>query len=148
MVSRPAHPGAMQPAKPGRTRTAPPQLPAEFPTSGRYRIYTLFGLTGILYLLLGFVALRAIWALGNGASAWASMQSQLSHPAYVGFHLLSLAGVVFVGVRFFRLFPKAQPARIGPIKPPPAPILHAGLYVAWIAVAGGLALVLSGGILR
>jgi len=145
-MSRPAHPGAMQPATPGRTRTAPPQLPPQFPASGRYRTYTLFGLTGVLYLMLGFLALRVVWALGSGASAWATVQSQLGHPAYVVFHLLSFAGVVFVGMRFFRLFPKAQPARIGPIKPPPQSILYAGLYVAWIAVGGGLALVLSGGI--
>jgi fumarate reductase subunit C len=134
----------MQPHVPGRTRTAPPQLPPQFPLSGRYLAYTLFGWTGALYLLAGLVALRAIWALGDGAAAWQRMQDQLEHPLYVAFHALSLAAVLFVGVRFFRLFPKAQPAKIGPAKPPPRPILHAGLYVAWIAVSGGLALVLAG----
>jgi fumarate reductase subunit C len=56
--------------------------------------------------------------------------------------------VIFVGVRFFSLFPKAQPAKIGPAKPPPRAILHAMLYAAWVVVSGGLALVMAGGIFR
>jgi len=145
-MARPAHPHAMAPSVPGRTRTAPPQLPPQFPLSGRYLPYTLFGATGILYLLAGLVALRVVWALGSGPAAWQSTQQQLAHPLYVLFHALTLAAVIFVGVRFFRLFPKAQPAKIGPAKPPPAPVLTAMLYGAWIAVSGGLALVLAGGI--
>ena len=62
------------------------------------------------------------------------------------FHLLTLVSVVFVGVRFFRLFPKAQPPRIGPAKPPPAPVIVAGLYAAWIGVTLLFVLVLAGGI--
>ena len=145
-MARLAHPEAMQPHRPGRTRTAPPRLPAQFPMAGRYLTYTLFGWTGLLYLLAGLVALRVVWNLGDGPAAWQATQAQLAHPLYVAFHALSLVAVIFVGVRFFRLFPKAQPAKIGPAKPPPRPVLHAGLYVAWIAVSGALALVLAGGI--
>ena len=65
------------------------------------------------------------------------MQSFAS-PGYVIFHVLALISAIFVGVRFFRLFPKAQPARIGPVKPPPPAVLHAMLYAAW----GGITLVL------
>ncbi|MGH0032718.1 MAG: hypothetical protein ACQGVC_23240 [Myxococcota bacterium] len=145
-MARPAHPETMKPHGPERTRTARPMMPAEFPMSGRYRAYTLFDYTGIVYLLMGFVALRVVWALGNGPEAWEAMLSQLANPLYLAFHVLCFASCVFVAVRFFRLFPKAQPAKIGPAKPPPAPLLHAGLYVAWLAVAGGLAFVLLGGI--
>jgi len=145
-VARAAHPHAMKPNAPERTRTAPPVMPAEFPLAGRYRTYTIFGATGLLYLLMGFVALRVVWALGSGEAAWLEIQRQLASPGYLAFHAVCLAAVIFVGVRFFRLFPKAQPAKIGPVKPPPRPILHAMLYAAWIAVAGGLALVLAGGI--
>jgi fumarate reductase subunit D len=60
----------MQPKRPGRTRTAPPALPPKFPFSGRYRAYTLFDWTGLIYLLLGFLALRVVWALGSGEAAW------------------------------------------------------------------------------
>jgi fumarate reductase subunit C len=116
------------------------------PWQGRYLSYTLFGMTGILYLLAGFVALRVVWALGDGPAAWQNIQQQLANPIYVLFHLVSLVAVLFVGVRFFSLFPKAQPAKIGPAKPPPAPVLTAMLYGAWIVVAGGLAIVLAGGI--
>ena len=143
-MARAAHPHAMQPHSPGSTRTAPPQMPPQFPTQGRYLSYTLFGATGIIYLLAAGVALRAVNALGRGPAAWAEFQSQLAHPAYVAFHALSLLAVLFVGVRFFSLFPKAQPAKIGFAKPPPKPVILVMLYAAWLVVSGGLALVLAG----
>jgi fumarate reductase subunit C len=145
-MARAAHPHAMSPSTPGRTRTAPPQMPAQFPTSGRYFTYMLFGCTGFLYLLCGFGALRAVWLLGSGQTAWEGLQRDYAQPPLIVLHVVCLAAVIFVGVRFFSLFPKAQPAKIGPAKPPPRPILHAGLYVAWIAVSGGLALIMAGGI--
>lgn len=140
----PAHPAAMQPSTPGRTRTAPPMRPDGFPSATRYRNYLLFDATGITYLLVGFVTLRVVWALGSGPAAWQAMQEQLRHPLYLAFHVLVLASVIFVGLRFFRLFPKAQPAHIGPAKPPPAPVIQAVLYGAWIAVTAALVLVLGG----
>ena len=142
----PAHPEAMAPSKPGRTRTAAPVRPHKFPFGGRYLAYTLFDATGLLYLLVGFVALRVVWALGSGPTAWQELLRQLGHPLYVAFHALCLVAVVFVAVRFFRLFPKSQPPRIGPAKPPPRPVIHAMLYAAWLGVAGVLALILAGGL--
>ncbi len=145
-MARNAHPHAMQPHQPGRTRTAPPKMPAAYPFAGNYRAYTLFDATGLLYLLVGFVALRVVWALGDGAEAWARIQQQLSHPLYVLFHLLTLAAVCFVAVRFFSLFPKAQPPRIGPAKPPPGPVILAGLYAAWLGITLLVVAILSGGL--
>lgn len=145
-MPRNSHPGAMAPSKPGRTRTAPPQLPDRFPFEGRYRAYTLFDATGILYLMLGFLALGTIWALGSGAEAWKGVQDIYRSWVYIAFHALALAGVIFVGVRFFGLFPKAQPPRIGPLKPPPRPVILALLYAAWIGVAGSIGAILAGGI--
>ncbi len=145
-AARPAHPQAMQPSRPGSTRTAPPQLPDQFPLSGRYGPYILFGATGIFYLLAGLVALRAVWALGDGAVAWGGMLEQLSNPLYVAFHALALVSVCFVAVRFFALFPKAQPPRIGPAKPPPRPVISAMLYSAWLGVTLVMSAVLAGGI--
>jgi len=147
-MARPSHPHAMSPHRPGRTRTAPPRMPAQFPGSGRYLTYTLFGSTGILYLLCGFGALRAVWMLGSGPTAWAAFQREYALGPLIALHALCLAAVIFVGVRFFSLFPKAQPARIGPAEPPPRPVIQAMLYAAWAAVSGGLALVLAGGIFR
>jgi fumarate reductase subunit C len=62
----------------------------------------------------------------------------------VAFHLLALVCALFVGVRFFRLFPKAQPARIGPAKPPPRPLILVGLYAAWLGLTLALLVVLGG----
>ena len=146
-MAGPAHPDAMAPSQPGRTRTAPPRRPDQFPFSGRYRAYTLFDMTGILYLLLGFVALRVVWALGSGEEAWRAALETLQSPLYLGFHLLSLASVIFVGVRFFGLFPKAQPPRIGPAKPPPPPVILTLLYGAWIGFTVVFSLILAGAIL-
>jgi len=145
-MAGPAHPRAMEPPKPGRTRTAPPQTPGSWPSHPRMRVYTLFGLTGILYLLVGFTSLRLVWALGEGPQRFHEVLASFGHPIYVAFHALTLAAVVFVGVRFLSLFPKAQPANIGPLKPPPRPIIHAMLYVVWITLTVVFAAILAGAI--
>ena len=141
-----AHPHAMAPAKPGKTRTAPPQRPPQFPTQGRYLAYTLFGWTGLVYLLLGFLAIKTVWALGDGPAAWDAQLASFQNPLYLAFHVLALVSVIFVGVRFFSLFPKAQPPRIGPAKPPPQPVFLAGLYALWIGVTVVFSAILAGGL--
>jgi len=143
-MSRPAHPHAMRPARPGRTRTAPPQLPDQFPFRGRYRAYTLFDLTGAVYLVMGFVMLRLVWALGDGSQVWHPLQLSFSSLPWVAFHGVVLLSVCFVGVRFFRLFPKAQPPRIGRLKPPPGPVIYALLYTVWIGYSIGFLLIFGG----
>ena len=145
-MARDAHPNAMAPSRPGRTRTAPPRLPDHFPFEGRYFAHTLFGATGILYLMLGFLALGTVWALGSGQEAWERVLGTYRSPVYVVFHLIALVGVLFVGVRFYGFFPKAQPPRIGPLKPPPAPVILAMLYAAWIGITLLLSAVLAGGL--
>ena len=143
-MPRPADPHAMQPSRPGSTRTAPPQVPDDFWTRPRMLTYLLFDATGIVYLLTGLAALRVAWALRDGKEAWDGLLLSFSHPGYVVFHLIALVSALFVGVRFFRLFPKAQPAHIGPAKPPPRPVLHAMLYAAWIGITLVLVAVLGG----
>ena len=136
----------MAPEKPGPTRTAPPNRPPQFPFAGRYRAYTLFDATGVIYLLLGFLALRVVWALGDGGAAWRAVLATFEHPLYLAFHALALVSVIFVGVRFFRLFPKAQPPLLGPVRPPPAPVITVMLYAAWIGVTLLLTAILAGGL--
>lgn len=146
-MARPAHPHAMQPARPGRTRTAPPLLPDQFPFRGRYRAYTLFDLTGAVYLVIGFVMLRLAWALGDGSFAWQPLRERFVSPLWLAFHWIALVCVVFVAVRFFRLFPKAQPPRIGPLKPPPRIVIYAMLYAVWIGFTVAFLLIVGGGLL-
>jgi fumarate reductase subunit C len=109
------------------------------------RTYLLFDATGIVYILVGLVAMRVAWALAAGPEQWEALLENFARPGYVILHVVALVSAIFVGVRFFRLFPKAQPARIGPAKPPPAPLIHAALYVVWagatlllVAVLGGI----------
>ena len=52
-MAGPAHPHAMAPPKPGRTRTAPPQTPSTWWSAPRIRTYLLFDATGIVYFLVG-----------------------------------------------------------------------------------------------
>ncbi|MFP6654552.1 MAG: hypothetical protein VCB25_02920 [Myxococcota bacterium] len=134
----------MAPPKPGRTRTAPPQMPSTWWSAKRIRTYLLFDATGFIYFLLAFLAIGLINALGAGPDAWNVAMQRLEHPLYIAFHLVSLASVVFVGVRFFRLFPKAQPPSIGPLKPPPGHVIQGMLYVVWIGITALMTAILAG----
>ncbi len=144
-MAGPAHPEAMAPPKPGRTRTAPPQMPSSWWSASRIRNYLLFDATGLVYLLFGFLAIRIVWSLGNGPDEWEFVQKGLANPLYIAFHLLALVSVIFVAVRFFSLFPKAQPRNTG-IPMPPAPVIQAVLYGIWIAVTVLFSLILAGGL--
>src|SRR5262249_23693568 len=84
-MARPVNPHAMAPSRPGRTRTAPPQAPSGWYAQPRMLKYLLFDATGIVYLLVGFVALRVVWALGTGPERWQELQRQLANPLYVAF---------------------------------------------------------------
>ena len=145
-MARAAHPQAMQPKKPGTTRTALPKMPDGFPSKGRYRTYVAFGAAGLIYLLMGLIILRAVWQLGSSEAGWNGVMDAYQNPIMIGFHLLALVGVIFVGVRFFWLFPKAQPPRIGPVKPPPDAVLMAMLYSLWIGITLVMSWVLAGGV--
>ncbi|MDP6980942.1 MAG: hypothetical protein QF570_20460 [Myxococcota bacterium] len=140
-----AHPNAMQPPKPGRTRTAPPEMPSSWWSAPRIRNYLLFDATGIVYFLVAFFSIELIWALGDGPERWADRLATLSNPLYLGFHVIALASVIFVAVRFFSLFPKAQPRDTG-LPMPPAPVIKAMLYVIWIGLTVLMVAVLAGGI--
>ena len=146
-MAGPAHPHAMAPPTAGSTRTAPPQTPATWWSSKRILTYLLFDATGIVYFLVAGVAIRLVRAMGQGEAAWDATLASLSNPVYIAFHVLCLVSVIFVAVRFFRLFPKAQPPAIGPAKPPPAPVIHGMLYVVWIGATVLLGVILAGGIL-
>ena len=144
-MARPAHPDAMAPPNPGRTRTAPPQMPATWWGSKRILTYLLFDATGFIYLVIGFLAIRLIRALAQGEAAWDAAMAGLQNPIYIAFHVLCLASVLFVAVRFFRLFPRAQPPSIGPLRTPPGAVIHGMLYLVWISITAGLGLILAGG---
>ena len=143
-MAGPSNPHAMAPPKPGRTRTAPPQTPSTWWGSKRILTYLLFDATGIIYFLVAFLAIRLISALGDGPIAWQAELDRLENPLYIAFHLLCLISVIFVAVRFFRLFPKAQPPMIGPLKPPPAAVIHTMLYVVWIGITVLMTAILAG----
>ncbi len=141
-----SHPQAMAPKTPGKTRTAPPMQPGSWKTSTRMKQYARFGATGWIYLLASISAIQMVYALGSGPEAYAAMQAVFRNPLVVLFHTVSLFAVGYVLVRFFGLFPKAQPARIGPAKPPPEPVLAGMLYAAWIGITVVLSAILAGGI--
>ena len=135
----------MAPPQPGRTRTAPPEIPGSWWYAPRIRNYLLFDATGVIYFLVAFVAMRIIWALGSGPEHWDKAMEDLSNPFYLVFHAVALASVIFVAIRLFNLFPKAQPRDTG-LPMPPNPVIKALLYVTWLVVTVAFATVLSGGI--
>ncbi len=142
-MGKAAHPHAMQPPKAGRTRTAPPQMPSSWWSAPRIRNYLLFDATGIIYYLVGFIALRLIWALGAGPEAWDAARAGLSNPLMIVFNVVALASTIFVAVRFFSFFPKAQLKNTG-LPMPPEPGILASLYVVWIGLTVVLSLILMG----
>jgi fumarate reductase subunit C len=121
-------------------------MPDEFPLRGRYLSYIAFGATSLFYLAMALLVLRVTWALGSGPDAWAALQASFRHPVYVAFHALALLVFVWAGWRFLIvLFPKAQPPRIGPLRPPPRrvfPWLFGGLWL----VASALVLIVLWGV--
>ena len=80
-MARAVHPHAMTPSRPGRTRTASPQAPSGWYAQPRMLRYLLFDATGFVYLLCGFGALRAVWLLGSGPSAWEAFQREYAATA-------------------------------------------------------------------
>lgn len=135
---------AMRPRRAGPTRTAPPRAPDHFPARGRYRAYVLFGACGGFLFLSGMLLLRVVWALGSGAGPYERVLGSFGHPVYLAYHALAFAGLVWFTLRFFRLFPRTQPPRIGPLRPPPRAVIAALLHSAFAASTLLLLLVLGG----
>ena len=144
-MSRMAHPGAMHSHEPVPTRTAPPHMPHQFPLRGRYLSYMAFGATSLFYLAMAGLVLRVAWALGSGPQAWAALQESFRHPVYVAFHAVALVVFVWAGWRFLiKLFPKAQPPRMGPLPRPPLSVLPPLFGALWVAATVAALVVLWG----
>ncbi len=133
---------AMRPSRPGPTRTAPPRMPDQFWTRGRYRGYIAFGACGFFLLALGLLLLRAVWVLGSGdPAAWERLLAGYANPLYLVFHFVSLLALIWFGLRFFRVFPKTQPPKIGPFPRPPDVFFAVALNGAFVATTAlGVAL--------
>ncbi len=135
---------AMRPRQEGPTLTAPARPPDQFPMSGRYRSYLLFGLCGGFLLISGFLVLRVVWALGNGQADFERVMGGFAHPLYLGYHALAFVALVWFTLRFFGLFPKTQPFRIGPFKRPSDTVLVSGLYGLFALATIIVSLILGG----
>ena len=136
---------SMRPSGPASTRTAPPRMPNQFWTRGRYRGYIAFGACGFFLMTVSLVLLRVAWVLGrHDAAAWAELLEDFANPIYVVFHLVSLGAMVWFALRLFRVFPKTQPPKIGPFPRPPDLFFAVALNGAFVAVSALLGAVLWG----
>ena len=123
---------AMKPSRPGPTRTAPPRMPDHFPSQGRYRAYLAFGSCGFFLVAVGLLLLRAVWVLGEkDPAAWERLLTGYANPIYLVFHAIALLALVWFGARFFRIFPKTQPPKIGPFPRPPDAFFAVALHGAF-----------------
>jgi fumarate reductase subunit C len=130
---------------PSATRTAPPRMPAKFPTGGRYLSYIAFGATSFFYLAVALLVLRVTWALGDGAEAWAALQADFQNPLYLGFHALALVVFLWAAWRFLiKLSAKAQPKKVGPLRPPPAELVPFAAAGGWVVATALVIIVLWG----
>jgi fumarate reductase subunit C len=129
---------AMKPRKLGPTRTADPRPPDGFPTSGRYLPYILFGTGGLFLMIEAILLLEVVWALGSGETATNGLMAMFASPLAIAFHVVAFGWLSWFTLRFFSLFPKTQPFRMGPFKRPPDALMVAGLsglfVVATLAV--------------
>jgi hypothetical protein len=137
---------AMRASRPGRTRTAEPKLPDLYWTGGRDLAYIAFGSCGVLIALVAFGALHTVWVLGqHDPAAWQAHLARYARLPYLLIHAFALVALTWFGLRFFKLFPKTQPARIGPLPRPPelffTLVLNGAFVVASLvvmAVLGGV----------
>ncbi len=137
---------AMRPSTPAPTRTADARPPDQFPTKGNYFGYVAFGLGSSLMLVVSLNLLRSVWALMEGEAAFRAIMESFANPFYVLFHSVAFAWLVWVALRFFSLFPKTQPFRMGPFQRPADGVLVGGLYGIFIVSTIVVAAILSGAI--
>jgi fumarate reductase subunit C len=144
-MARMAHPQTLQPSKPGSTRTAAAEMPAKFPTGGRYLSYIAFGATAFFYLIVSLGVLRMVNSLAAGPEAWAAMQTAMQNPIYLVFHVITVLVLVWAAWRFLiKLSAKAQPKKIGPLRPPPAQAIPPLMGVLWLGASALVIVVLWG----
>lgn len=136
---------AMKPSRPGRTRVADPALPPNYWTRGNYLPYVAFGSCGIALFAVGFGILRLVWVLGDGDPArWNAILASYAHPLMLALHAFLLVAITWFAFRFFRLFPKTQPTKLGPFPRPPDVVFLLGLAGAFTVATVLAALVLGG----
>ena len=136
---------AMKPSRAGRTRTAEPSPPPNFWGRGNYLPYIAFGSCGLLLVAVSFGLLRLVWVLGDGdPTRWNAILASYAHPLYLLFHAFALVGLTWFTFRFFRLFPKTQPPKLGPLPRPPDSVFLLGLGGAFFVATTLAALVLGG----
>jgi fumarate reductase subunit C len=136
---------AMRPKTLGPTRTADPRPPDGFPTSGNYPAYMLFGSCGAFLLLTSLIAIEFVWAINGGQAKYDAFMARIRDSAgYQAYFALALVGLIWFTVRFFGLFPKTQPFRMGPFKRPPDAVMLAGLLAAFVVLNLAVALTLGG----
>ena len=142
----PAHRDAMKPRARGRTQTAAPMMAGNWWTANpRYRAYVAYAFAGVFFWLQSLIFIRGLWALGTGEAAWNNFTEDLQSPIYIGFHVLSLAVLVWYGARtYFKLFVKTQPPMMGPMPRPPLAVFPPLLAAVWIGATAALLIVLGG----
>jgi fumarate reductase subunit C len=141
-----AHKDAMKPRGRTRTPTAPPMMAGNWWTKNpRYVAYVAYAYAGVFFWLQALIFIRGLWALGSGEAAWNAFLADLQNPIYVGFHVLSLAVLVWYGARtYFKLFVKTQPPKMGPLPRPPLAVFPPALAAAWIGASAILIVILGG----
>ena len=84
-------------------------------------------------------------ALAAGPEAWNAVLVSLQHPAYLAFHVFAFLVLVWVAWRFLiKLSAKAQPVKIGPLRPPPAQAIPPLMGVLWLGASALMVVVLWG----
>jgi fumarate reductase subunit C len=107
----------------------------------RFIVRELSSISVAYYVVL---TLLQIYALRQGAEAYAEFQQWLRRPLLIALNVISLFFVLYHAVTWFNLAPKAIAARFRGKRIPDV-VITASNYVACLAVSGALVWLLSEG---
>ena len=106
-------------------------------SSWRYTKFALRELSSVFVAFFAGVTLWQLLALGQGPQAYGQFVGRLQSPWFVVLHAISFLFVLFHGVTWFNLAPKAMVVRLGGKRVPDAVIVGLN-YFAWLALSGAV----------
>ena len=108
-----------------------------------YTVFVLRELTSVFVALFAAVTLWQIRSVAAGEEVHARFMTRLGTPAFVVFHVVALAFLLFHSITWFNLAPKAMAVRVRGKRVPDV-VVAGSNYVAWLVLSAAVAFILLG----
>ena len=108
-----------------------------------YTVFVLRELTSVFVALFAVVTLWQIRSVAAGEEAHARFMTRLGTKAFVAFHVVALAFLLFHSITWFNLAPKAMAVRVRGKRVPDV-VVAGSNYVAWLVLSAAVAFILLG----